>query len=82
MVRHELSLCIAFVSISTNKRVILIIDDFGNRMQGTKQILDLPIPITVAVMPFMPTTHEDVHNRLINCSLSDGILLKFISRMV
>jgi hypothetical protein len=37
---------------SIEKRVVLIIDDFGNRIEGTKEMLNLPIPITVAVMPF------------------------------
>lgn len=35
-------------------RVVLIIDDFGNRGDGTEAMLDLGIPITVAVMPFQP----------------------------
>ncbi len=35
-------------------RIVLIIDDFGNRADGTEAMLDLGIPITVAVMPFQP----------------------------
>jgi polysaccharide deacetylase 2 family uncharacterized protein YibQ len=73
LVRHALSIVIVFVFLLTipvgwvhataaDKRVVVIIDDFGNRMEGTKEILNLPIPITVAVMPFMPTTHEDAEH--------------------
>jgi polysaccharide deacetylase 2 family uncharacterized protein YibQ len=73
MVRRVSSIGIVFIcflifpidlvhATATDKRVVLIIDDFGNRMEGTKEILDLPIPITVAVMPFMPTSHEDAEH--------------------
>ncbi|QDY82053.1 divergent polysaccharide deacetylase family protein [Paenibacillus polymyxa] len=41
------------------KRVAVIIDDLGNNMKGTKEILNLPVKITVAVMPFLPTTKQD-----------------------
>ncbi|RJE91395.1 divergent polysaccharide deacetylase family protein [Paenibacillus sp. 1011MAR3C5] len=37
----------------------IVIDDFGNGMPGTEEMLKLPVHITVAVMPFMPTTKED-----------------------
>ncbi|WP_307786948.1 divergent polysaccharide deacetylase family protein [Pseudogracilibacillus auburnensis] len=36
-----------------------MIDDLGNNMKGTDEILNLPIPLTVAIMPFMPTTKRD-----------------------
>ncbi len=39
--------------------VCIIIDDFGNNGNGTKEILSLPIPITVAVMPFLPFSLQD-----------------------
>ena len=39
--------------------VVLIIDDFGNNSNGTKEMLDLGIPITAAVMPFMPHSITD-----------------------
>ncbi|ABS21383.1 divergent polysaccharide deacetylase family protein [Bacillus cytotoxicus] len=42
----------------TNK-VAIVIDDFGNNMKGTKEMLSLPIPLTVAVMPFLPSTKQD-----------------------
>ncbi|MGG0753492.1 divergent polysaccharide deacetylase family protein [Brevibacillus laterosporus] len=44
--------------IKTHK-VALIIDDFGNNMKGTEEILNLPIPLTIAVMPFLPSTKKD-----------------------
>ncbi|MCM3747199.1 divergent polysaccharide deacetylase family protein [Paenibacillus pasadenensis] len=41
------------------RRVAVVIDDFGNNMKGTDEMFKLPVPITAAVMPFMPTTRED-----------------------
>lgn len=41
------------------KEIAIVIDDFGNAMKGTEQMLDLPVKITVAVMPFLPTTKKD-----------------------
>jgi polysaccharide deacetylase 2 family uncharacterized protein YibQ len=41
------------------KQVAVVIDDFGNGMDGTEEILDLAVPLTVAVMPFLPTTKAD-----------------------
>lgn len=41
------------------KVLAIVIDDFGNDMDGTEEILELPIPLTVAVMPFLPTTEQD-----------------------
>ncbi|MFC5529215.1 divergent polysaccharide deacetylase family protein [Cohnella yongneupensis] len=41
------------------KQIAIVIDDFGNGMKGTEQMLQLPIKITVAVMPFLPTTKQD-----------------------
>lgn len=40
-------------------RVAVVIDDFGNSMAGTNQMLQLPIKLTVAVMPFMPATKAE-----------------------
>ncbi|MDM5187619.1 divergent polysaccharide deacetylase family protein [Bacillus sp. DX4.1] len=42
----------------TNK-IAIVIDDFGNNMKGTDKMLSLPIPLTVAVMPFLPSTKQD-----------------------
>jgi polysaccharide deacetylase 2 family uncharacterized protein YibQ len=42
-----------------SKQIAIVIDDFGNSMDGTEQMMQLPIKITVAVMPFLPTTKQD-----------------------
>ncbi|MGG3306774.1 divergent polysaccharide deacetylase family protein [Paenibacillus lautus] len=42
----------------TNKLAV-IIDDFGNDQKGTQEMLSLPVKITVAVMPFLPTSVKD-----------------------
>ena len=39
--------------------IAVIIDDFGNQMAGTDEILQLPIPLTGAVIPGMPFAKED-----------------------
>ncbi|WP_139489539.1 divergent polysaccharide deacetylase family protein [Brevibacillus dissolubilis] len=44
---------------SPKKQVAFVIDDFGNGMAGTKEMMELPIRLTVAVMPFLPTTKRD-----------------------
>ncbi len=41
------------------RKVAIVIDDFGNNMLGTEEMMNLPFPITVAVMPFLPTTRRD-----------------------
>lgn len=41
------------------KKLAVIIDDLGNGMQGTEEIMALPVKVTVAVMPFLPTTEAD-----------------------
>ncbi|WP_235827883.1 divergent polysaccharide deacetylase family protein [Brevibacillus migulae] len=41
------------------KKVAFVIDDFGNNMAGTKEMMDMSIPLAVAVMPFLPTTQRD-----------------------
>lgn len=43
----------------SGKLVAIVIDDFGNDMNGTKEMLELPIPLTIAVMPFLPTSRRD-----------------------
>lgn len=40
-------------------KLAIIIDDFGNRQKGTDEMLSLPVKITVAVMPFLPTSKSD-----------------------
>ncbi|MBM7614126.1 divergent polysaccharide deacetylase family protein [Alkaliphilus hydrothermalis] len=39
--------------------VAIIIDDFGNSGEGTDEMLELEIPITAAVMPFLPHSQVD-----------------------
>lgn len=39
--------------------IVIIIDDFGNGMKGTEEILKLPIKITGAVIPGMPYSKEE-----------------------
>ncbi|GIP39277.1 hypothetical protein J31TS4_25570 [Paenibacillus sp. J31TS4] len=41
------------------KRVAIVIDDAGNSMKGTKEMLALPFKLTIAVMPFLSSTKED-----------------------
>ncbi|PGT87845.1 MULTISPECIES: divergent polysaccharide deacetylase family protein [Bacillaceae] len=48
-------------SRSIERQVAIVIDDLGNGMKGTEQILSLPIQLTVAVMPFLPTTKKDAN---------------------
>ena len=45
--------------VKTDHKMAIVIDDFGNNMKGTDEILKLNIPITVAVMPFLSTTEQD-----------------------
>lgn len=44
----------------SQKKLAIIIDDLGNQMGGTEDILSMPVKLTVAVMPFLPTTVSDV----------------------
>ncbi|WP_052447357.1 divergent polysaccharide deacetylase family protein [Clostridium polynesiense] len=40
-------------------KIAVVIDDFGNNSEGTDDMLNLGIPITAAVMPFLPTSSQD-----------------------
>ncbi|WP_059053932.1 divergent polysaccharide deacetylase family protein [Paenibacillus senegalimassiliensis] len=42
-----------------SRKLVVIIDDLGNNMGGTEEMLSLPVHLTVAVMPFLPTSRED-----------------------
>jgi polysaccharide deacetylase 2 family uncharacterized protein YibQ len=46
-------------SSQVKKELAIVIDDLGNNMKGTEEILHLPIKLTVAIMPFMPSTKTD-----------------------
>ncbi|WP_426349559.1 divergent polysaccharide deacetylase family protein [Alloiococcus sp. CFN-8] len=39
--------------------IAVVIDDFGNRSEGTEDMLNLGIPVTAAVMPFLETSAKD-----------------------
>lgn len=41
------------------RTVAIVIDDFGNGMTGTEEMMKLPVKFTAAIMPFMPTTRRD-----------------------
>jgi uncharacterized protein len=41
------------------QKAAIVIDDFGNHMSGTKEMMELPVPFTAAVMPFLPSSKED-----------------------
>jgi len=45
--------------VKPDKKVAIIIDDFGNGQGGTEEMLSLPIKLTVAIMPFLPTSKTD-----------------------
>lgn len=42
-----------------HRQMAIIIDDVGNDMKGTAEILAMPVKLTVAVMPFLSTTKKD-----------------------
>lgn len=42
-----------------HNELAIVIDDLGNDMKGTNEILSLPVTLTIAVMPFLPTTRAD-----------------------
>lgn len=46
-------------SAEQKPKLAIVIDDFGNNMAGSEKILNLPVPLTIAVMPFMPSTKQD-----------------------
>ncbi len=37
----------------------IVIDDLGNHMKGTEEMINLPVKMTFAVMPFMPSSKKD-----------------------
>ncbi|MEF3306030.1 divergent polysaccharide deacetylase family protein [Paenibacillus sp. GYB003] len=46
-------------AVVEGRRVAIVIDDLGNNMSGTEEVMNAPIPLTVAVMPFLATTKRD-----------------------
>jgi hypothetical protein len=49
----------SFTEEQQKKELAIVIDDFGNNMEGSKEMLELPVPLTVAIMPFLSTTEKD-----------------------
>lgn len=47
------------VHAESMKKMVIIIDDLGNGMKGTNEMLNMPITLNVAIMPFLPTTKKD-----------------------
>lgn len=47
---------------ATNRQIAIVIDDFGNGMKGTAEMLNLPVKLTVAIMPFLPSTKKDAES--------------------
>lgn len=47
------------VHATSVKKMVIIIDDLGNGMKGTDEMLNMPIKLNVAIMPFLPTTKRD-----------------------
>lgn len=41
------------------RELAIVIDDFGNNMKATEEMLNLPVPITAAIMPFLSPTERD-----------------------
>lgn len=41
------------------QKLAVIIDDLGNGMKGTEEIMKMPVKLTVAIMPFLSTTEAD-----------------------
>lgn len=54
-----LSASVSGEEADVSRTVAIVIDDFGNGMTGTDEMLKLPVKFTAAVMPFMPTTKQD-----------------------
>ncbi|HWK22839.1 MAG TPA: divergent polysaccharide deacetylase family protein [Ureibacillus sp.] len=44
---------------SPKSDLAIVIDDLGNNMKGTEEMIKLPVKLTLAIMPFMPSTKED-----------------------
>lgn len=63
-------------SAHSEKRLAIIIDDLGNQMKGTEEIIAMPVKLTVAIMPFLPSSevdarkaHENGHDVIIHLPL-------------
>jgi polysaccharide deacetylase 2 family uncharacterized protein YibQ len=75
MIRKISLLCLSICLLQTSINIAasqqkadlaIVIDDFGNQMGGTEEMLQLPVTLTVAIMPFMPTTRKDAESAIEN----------------
>ncbi len=57
--QHSLKLLRQTVGENAKGYIAIIIDDFGNNGKGTEAMLNLNIPITVAIMPFLDSSVTD-----------------------
>ena len=65
--------CVAWASASRQKQIFLVIDDAGLEIAETRQFLDLPIPMTIAVLPHLKQTGP-VCNAILDCPGKEIIL--------
>jgi polysaccharide deacetylase 2 family uncharacterized protein YibQ len=63
----------AMGSAVRHKQIFLVIDDAGLELAETRQFLDLPIPMTIAVLPHLKKT-ELVCNAILDCKEKEIIL--------
>lgn len=47
------------VTADIKRKLAIVIDDFGSSRDGVKEMMDLQVPLTFAVMPFMEYTEQD-----------------------
>ncbi|MCZ8513316.1 divergent polysaccharide deacetylase family protein [Paenibacillus filicis] len=44
---------------AASNKIAIVIDDFGNGLSGTEEMMELGVPFTAAVMPFLSTSKRD-----------------------
>lgn len=65
----SITIVILFITLNSNKSletnalskgyIVIIIDDFGNYGEGTNIFLNMKIPLTFSIMPFLPSSKSD-----------------------
>ncbi|MBM7588084.1 polysaccharide deacetylase 2 family uncharacterized protein YibQ [Bacillus pakistanensis] len=53
-------------TVIPKKELAIVIDDLGNNMKGTNELLALDVPLTVAIMPFLSTSTQDASHAFEN----------------
>lgn len=48
-----------FVTAFNSPQVAIIVDDLGNNLRGSNELFKIRAPLTVAIMPFLPTSRAD-----------------------